>query len=60
MTWATNTLKPEQHEINGACELAKRLIEDGRFDQYGQALIKSYLAQMQRECDFKLNTKVVC
>lgn len=60
MTWQSYTLKPAQHEMNGACELARRLIEDGRFGENGQRLIELYLAQMQRECDYKLNTKVVC
>lgn len=60
MTWQSHTLKPEQHHMNGAIELAERLLSDGRFDPFGQQLIRAHIAQMQKECDFKLNTKVVC
>lgn len=60
MTWQSHTLKPEQHHMNGACDLAQRLLQDGRLDAFGQQLVSAYIAQMQKECDFKLNTKVVC
>lgn len=58
--WAKRTLKPEQHEMNGACTLAQMLLTDERVDALSKHCVKEYIAQLQARTDLLLNTKEVC
>lgn len=60
MKWAKHTLKPEQHELNGATHLAAALLNDQRVDALSRYAIQEHLAAMQQRVDALLNTKVVC
>lgn len=60
MIWQKLTLKPAQHEMNGACTLANMLLNDERVDALSKHCIKEHIANLQARTDLLLNTKVVC
>lgn len=59
-SWQKRLLPPEQHEMNGACNLAALLLNDNRLDELSKYCVKEHIAQLQAKTDLLLNTKMVC
>jgi len=57
MKWAKHTLKPEQHEMNGAMCLANLLLNDPRVDALSRYAINEHIAKLQHNTDILLQTK---
>lgn len=58
MKWSNLTLKPPQHEMNGAMKLAQCLLADDRVDALSKYAINEHLANMQARTDILLQTKL--